>query len=173
MLFSKLAQSVALATVFAAGALADAASINAELQNLQKGTADFRDAINNYDGGFKTMVPIATHTLRMSMAANSVRKAADASEPIPESEARAVREESDKTIHGVNEALDAAERKASTPDPNGFKDLWGFGVQYFGKRYANAADSIKAKLPEDSTSRVLVTHDNTIERFQAVQASFQ
>lgn len=106
----KILQSLTLVSMFAAGSIADGQSINTQLQALQQTLASYRDAISKYDGGYRSMVPVAVHTLRVNSGTAEAKKAIQESERVID-DAHNVAEEGAKTLDAIADTLDAVASK--------------------------------------------------------------
>lgn len=107
----KVLQGLTLASMFAAGAIADGQNINTQLQALQQQLASYREAINKYDGGYRSMLPVAVHTLRVNSGTAEAKKAIQESARIVEENADNVLEEGAKTLDAIADTLDAVASK--------------------------------------------------------------
>ncbi|KAE8154263.1 hypothetical protein BDV25DRAFT_135953 [Aspergillus avenaceus] len=147
----KFGKYLALSALYAGAVFADASSMISHMRNIQERSDSFSSAVSNYDGSYRTMVPVAVEAIRSHSTSQKARKAFEESEPIPEEDAPGVTEEAIKTNDAVKRVLDAAATKDKTAEDSGFKSFGAMLISHFSGEQKKVSDAYMRKMEETNT----------------------
>ncbi|KAF5861242.1 hypothetical protein ETB97_000434 [Aspergillus alliaceus] len=151
---SKIVKYLALVTVFAAVALADAAGITAAVQKLSKQIKGHDNALDKYDGSYLNMIPLASSIFRGHQASRDALRAINKSDSISEDDAPEVIGAATNNLNAAKIALDRTASKDQIADKNGMKQIGALLITHFKDEHAAIEDALKTKFPESSHAKM-------------------
>ncbi|KAF5855555.1 hypothetical protein ETB97_008993 [Aspergillus alliaceus] len=172
MFVANLVKYLALSNVLVVGGIAGSNSIAAQFQVLRKQIESYNSSISNYDGSFKTMVPVAMDSIKVHQATRKARKVVEDADPVRDEDAPALIQEIGKTHEAMKDTLDSAATKDQIADTSGFKQVAALMVIHFTNEQKAMSDALKGKLPQVTHGEMEPTQNEATEYFNTVLKKF-